>query len=143
MIELQVFKEQPVRLPRKMIDTLFQLIYSKELPKKSQGVLNLIFSDDARLQDLNNRFRDKNSATDVLSFNIEEPLDADAVFGEIYISVPTAIKQAQDYKAPLSEEIVRLCCHGFLHLLGYDHIEKSDAEVMQSKEKSYLTKVYT
>ena len=142
MIQLQIFKEQQIRLPRKMIYKLFENIYSRELSKKSQGVLNLIFSDDTRLKELNTKFRDKNTATDVLSFNIEEPTDTDAVYGEIYISVPTARKQANDYNAPISEEIIRLCCHGFLHLLGYDHINAEDAKIMQTKEKKYLTKVY-
>ncbi len=142
MMRLQIFKEHNVRIPRKLIQLLFESMYQKELPKKSCGSVNLIFSHDKRLQELNKQFRNKNSATDVLSFNIDEPVDENALFGEIYISIPTAQKQAHDYNASLSEEIIRLCCHGFLHLLGYDHIDPQDAVMMQSKEDTYLTKVY-
>jgi probable rRNA maturation factor len=143
MMQLHIFKEHNVRVPRKMIQFLFESIYQKELPKKSCGSVNLIFSHDKRLRELNKQFRDKNLATDVLSFNIDEPTDEKALFGEIYISVQTAQKQANDYNASLSEEIIRLCCHGFLHLLGYDHIDPQDAVVMKSKEDIYLTKVYS
>ncbi len=142
MMQLQIFKEHSVRIPRKMIQLLFEAIYQKELSKKSCGDVNLIFTHDKRLRELNKQFRNKNSTTDVLSFNIDEPTDENALFGEIYISVPTAQKQANAYNASLSEEIIRLCCHGFLHLLGYDHIDPQDAVVMKSKEDVYLTKVY-
>ncbi len=143
MMQLYIFKETNVRLPRKMIQLLFDSIYEIEMPKKSKGEVNLIFSHDKRLHELNNQFRQKDRATDVLSFNIDEPNDNEAVFGEIYISVETAQKQALDYKASLSEEIIRLSCHGFLHLLGYDHIDSKDEIIMKTKEKMYLKKVYT
>ena len=142
MMQLHIFKESQVRVPRKMIQSLFESIYEKELSKKSKGEVNLVFSHDKRLQELNNQFRQKDRATDVLSFNIDEPTDDDAVFGEIYISVETALIQAHEYKASLSEEIIRLSCHGFLHLLGYDHIDPKDEIVMKTKENLYLTKVY-
>ncbi len=142
MMRLYIFKETQVRVPRKMIQSLFDSIYEKELSKKSKGEVNLIFSHDKKLHELNFQFRQKNQATDVLSFNIDEPNDDEAVFGEIYISVETAQKQALDYNASLSEEIIRLSCHGFLHLLGYDHIDPKDEVIMKAKEKKYLTKVY-
>ncbi len=142
MIQLQVFKEVTVRTPKTKIVSLFEMIYKKELSKKAVGVVNLIFTNDVQLKKLNNDFRNKNKATDVLSFNIDEPTEDEAVFGEIYISIMTATAQAKEYNAPLSEELLRLCCHGFLHLLGYDHIDSKDAIVMKAKEEKYLAKVY-
>ncbi len=143
MMRLYIYKELSIRIPKTMIQTLFETIYKKELSKSSKGEVNLIFTHDERLQELNKTYRSKDSTTDVLSFNIDEPVQDDAVFGEIYISVPTAQRQAKEYNASLSEEIIRLCCHGFLHLLGYDHIDSSDAVIMKKKENKYLSKVYS
>jgi len=143
MMQLLIFKEVSNRIPRSLIQSLFDMMYQKEVSKKSQGMVNLIFTHDKRLKELNSQFRNKDRATDVLSFNIDEPLDSDSIFGEIYISLETALRQADDYNATLSEEIVRLSCHGFLHLLGYDHVDKKDEVVMKSKEEIYLSKVYS
>lgn len=143
MIQLQIFKECTIRIPRTKIQNLFRTIYKKETDRNFQGGVNLVFTDDKRLKELNGQFRNKNIATDVLSFNLDEPDNDDAIFGEVYISVQTAQRQAKEYKAPISEEIIRLCCHGFLHLLGYDHIDPQDAEVMQEKENRFLKKVYS
>ena len=59
MIQLQIFKEHTVRIPRTAILGLFDMIYKNELSPKSKGVVNLIFSQDKRLQELNKQFRNK------------------------------------------------------------------------------------
>ena len=79
--------------------------------------------------------------TDVLSFNIDEISQEDGIFGEIYISVSAARKQAFSYGATLNEEILRLFCHGMLHLFGYDHMNKKDEKIMKEKENLFLTGV--
>ena len=138
MISLSLFKEISVRLPRKKIMQMFELIYSKETKRNWKGEVNLIFSDDNRLLALNKQFRNINKTTDVLSFNIDKPTTDDAVFGEVYISIPQAMRQAESYKASLGEELLRLSCHGFLHLLGYDHMNEPDEHKMKEKEDYHL-----
>ncbi|HKK21295.1 MAG TPA: rRNA maturation RNase YbeY [candidate division Zixibacteria bacterium] len=138
---LNIFKETEVRLPRTKLRLLFDDILSNETRKKWRGQTNLVFTSDARLRQLNRMFRKKDKSTDVLSFNIDDPVSDESVFGEIYISVPTAQRQASDYGAPLSEEILRLVCHGFLHLLGYDHHEPSEEKIMKRREDRYLRRV--
>lgn len=140
-MELHIYKESDIRLPRKKIQSLFNTIFDKEAKKKWRGGVNLIFSGDKRLLELNKRFRKINKTTDVLSFNIDAPETDDAIFGEVYISVPQAIRQAESYRATITEELLRLCCHGFLHLLGYDHIKNADAVVMRKKEDIYLRSI--
>ena len=125
-MQLNIFKEKPIHLPRKRLNLLFYKIASKELSKKSKGVINLIFTTDKQMHELNKSFRNKDRSTDVLSFNIDEPENDNSIFGEIYISVNMAKKQAISYNASLTEETLRLSCHGMLHLMGYDHIKKSD-----------------
>jgi len=60
-----------------------------------------------------------------------------------YISTDTAVKNALEYGFTLTEEILRLCCHGFLHILGYDHEQGGRKEkLMRSKEEYYLEKAH-
>ncbi|MDF1545090.1 MAG: rRNA maturation RNase YbeY [bacterium] len=141
-MELRIFKETEVRLPRKNITRLFELVAEEEAEPDSRSSTNLIFVTNQRIKNLNSRFRGKTAATDVLSFNIDEPNDEDGTFGEVYISVPFARRQAKEYGGSLSEEILRLACHGFLHLFGYDHIRPDDERVMKKQEAKFLSKVY-
>jgi probable rRNA maturation factor len=138
-MQLNIFKEKPIHLPRKRLNLLFYKIASKELSKKSKGVINLIFTTDKQMHELNKSFRNRDRSTDVLSFNIDEPENDNSIFGEIYISVNMAKKQAISYNASLTEETLRLSCHGMLHLMGYDHIKKSDEKRMKEKEEFYLS----
>ncbi len=140
-MKLNLYKQVEVRLPRARLLRLFDTVYRRESPASRHGHVNLVFTTDARLRQLNRQYRGKDKPTDVLSFNIDEPKSAESVFGEIYISVPIARKQAAGYGAPLSEELLRLACHGFLHLLGYDHHKSADERVMKNREDRYLKQV--
>lgn len=140
-MQLNIFKERPIRLPRRRLNLLFNKITSKELNKKYKSVVNLIFTSDKRMRALNRSFRKKDISTDVLSFNIDELDNEDSIFGEIYISIVMAKKQSVSYGASLTEEILRLSCHGMLHLFGYDHISKNDEKIMKKKEDFYLSRV--
>jgi len=140
-MQLNIFKEKPIHLPRKRLNLLFHKIISKELKKNYKSVINLIFTSDRQMHALNKYFRNKDNSTDVLSFNIDDLDEENSVFGEIYISVDIARKQANNYNAPLTEEILRLSCHGMLHLIGYDHIKKDDKKKMKEREEFYLSKV--
>ena len=61
------------------------------------------------------------------------------MLGDVVISLPTACRQAQEYKTSIKHEILRLLIHGFLHLIGYDHERgQEDAEVMEKKERDLL-----
>ncbi len=100
-----------------------------------------MFVSDARIRELNGQFRSLDKATDVLSFNLDEPEDAEDVYGEVYVSQPTASRQALEFETTLAVEYLRLACHGFLHLLGYDHKEPAERETMRGLEDRYLTRL--
>ena len=72
------------------------------------------------------------------SKDIDDPIDDESVLGEIYISVPTALTQAEAYGASLSEEVCRLFSHGLLHLAGYDHKIETEAKRMFSMADKYI-----
>ena len=66
----------------------------------------------------------------------------DAIFlGEIYISVDRAQEQAEEYGNTLEEELCFLTVHGMLHLMGYDHIEAADEQIMRAKQREILGRV--
>ena len=140
-MKLQVHKETAVRTPATRLKKLFELVTEEEAEPGAAGRVNLVFTDDKRLRKLNRDFRSKDKTTDVLSFNIDEPDDARAVFGEIYISVPFARRQAGGYGGTLNEEILRLFCHGLLHLYGYDHQKPAETKTMEQRHEEYLKKL--
>lgn len=111
---------------------------NEEFDNSVRGKINLIFTTDKHIRQLNKDFRSRNKPTDVLSFNFEKPSRENTVFGEIYISVGTARRQALTYGNTLNQEFLRLACHGLLHVLGYDHIKVKDRTKMESREKYFL-----
>jgi len=136
-VTLHFYKEIPVRLPRRKLHALFEALMAEEA-KDDTGRIHLVMTTDADITALNRRFRKIDRPTDVLSFNLDEPGEKDAVVGEIYIAVPTARRQAADYGAPLGEELIRLTCHGLLHLFGYDHANPKDETRMKVREDHFL-----
>ncbi len=141
MMKLYIFKEVSVRVPRQKIFNLFDKIMSKETETDAGSRVNLVFTTKKRIQQLNKSHRQIDKATDVLSFNLDDSNGADSVFGEIYISTAIARVQAPRFANTFGQELLRLTCHGLLHLLGYDHLKKKDTVKMQNREHYFLSKV--
>jgi probable rRNA maturation factor len=79
----------------------------------------------------------------VLSFGMNEGENMGMDYpslGDIYVSLDQAKRQAAEYGISLKEETSRLVIHGLLHLLGYDHKDKKQAEKMREKEEAYLNR---
>ncbi|MFZ5980423.1 MAG: rRNA maturation RNase YbeY [Candidatus Zixiibacteriota bacterium] len=136
-MKLRVYREVKARLPLKNIRFVFDEIVRREADRDWTGTVNLIITDDVCIRKLNRQFRKKDRATDVLSFNIDQPVDRDSIFGEIYISDPTVRRQARQYGVTDRDEYLRLVGHGLLHLFGYDHMKKYEAEEMRAREEFY------
>ena len=105
-----------------------------EAENAPEAELNLIFTEDELVRQLNGEYRNKDKTTDVLSF----PMGEEDFLGEVYVSIPQVEKQAPRFGASFEQELQRVCLHGILHILGYDHIDASDRKVMREKEESYL-----
>ncbi len=144
MLTLNIGKEVPVTIPRRKLERLFEVVITAERSRRRRGDINLVFTSPERLRQLNYRFRGRNRTTDVLSFNLEKGAVDDPVFGEIYISVATARRQAVAAGVTLQREILHLSCHGLLHLLGYDHEVSTEAERrMLSRQNLYVQRAVT
>lgn len=102
------------------------------------STLSLSFVDDAEIRELNRQHRNKDKATDVLSFPLaanDVPGDHERLLGDVVISVETARRQAADYDATLEAEINRLLIHGVLHVMGHDHEDAAEAQRMRAEER--------
>ncbi|MFK0297730.1 rRNA maturation RNase YbeY [Brevundimonas sp. NPDC090276] len=101
-----------------------------------EGDVVLLLTDDAGVQDLNQRFRDKDRPTNVLSFPAAEsafPHLGDVVLGYAYCAA-----EAQTQGKSLSDHLSHLVVHGVLHLLGRDHEDDAEAEEMEAEEREIL-----
>lgn len=107
--------------------------------------VSLIFADDAFIHQLNQQYRDKNQATDVLAFaSLEDDFgfispEIPVMLGDIIISVDTAKTQAQSQGHSLMTELAWLASHGFLHLLGWDHPDDESLNAMLDQQRFLLT----
>jgi len=102
--------------------------------------------DNEGIREINYEYRDKDAATDVLSFPMyeedEEIDDFDLVlFGDIVISLERTEEQRIEYNHSFERELLYLFCHGMLHLCGYDHMEEDEKQVMRQKEEEILAQI--
>lgn len=118
--------------------------------------ISLLACDDARIADLNAEFREKDKATNVLSWPAtdlaaerdggtprlpEADFTGEIALGDIAISYDTCQREAAEAGKPLADHSRHLIVHGILHLLGYDHIRDHDAAVMETIEVLLLGKM--
>ncbi len=120
---------------REKLEELIRVAVNHELEPEEEKEISLTFMNNDEIKDLNAKYREKEEATDVLAFPLEGKL-----LGEVVVSVEQAQKQAEDFGHSFLRELGFLALHGVLHLLGYDHKEKSDRAEMKAKEKDYLQK---
>ena len=119
---------------------------------QSEGIeagseLSVTFVNNEEIQQINHEYRGKNVPTDVISFAMEElgegemAIEVEGVprmLGDIIISVERAKEQAADYGHSEERELGFLAIHGFLHLLGYDHMEADEEKEMTEKQEAIL-----
>ena len=111
--------------------------------------ISVRFVDNEQIKELNAQYRNIDKETDVLSFPLGENGEYDVnpetnacLLGDIVISVPKAMEQAEEYNHSLDREIAFLTVHSMLHLLGYDHVNGGlEAVRMREKEETVLTQL--
>ena len=112
----------------------------------SEAELSVTFVDKDEIQNINKMYRDKDKVTDVISFALEEDepeidmneLDIPRVLGDIIICTDVAHEQAENYGHSFERELGFLALHGFLHLLGYDHMTDEDEKDMFGRQDAIL-----
>ena len=111
----------------------------------SNAIMNVIIIDNDKIHKINKEYRGIDRPTDVISFALEDDktfVDIDfRVLGDIYISIDKVFEQSKAYGHSFRRELSFLTVHGILHLLGYDHMIKSDEEIMFKKQNDILNEL--
>ena len=110
------------------------------LPEDRRGI-DVLLTSDAEVQLLNKEWRGKDKPTNVLSFPspaMPVPEGEVAHLGDIVLAWGTVAREAQDAGTTLADHLTHLVVHGTLHLLGFDHEDDADADMMEKKETVIL-----
>lgn len=127
----------------KELETIKQLMeFAIKHEKLGNVEFNIIIVDNEYIHTLNREHRGIDRATDVITFALEDYEDITykdyRLLGDIYISIDKAKSQAEEYGHSFLRELSFLAVHGFLHLLGYDHMEKEEEKVMFARQEMIL-----
>lgn len=135
MINIEINNKQNEVELDECLEDLFKSIARKagEIEGYNSGEISVALVNNHEIKKLNNKFRQQDKVTDVLSF----PMDED-IWGDVIISVERARSQAQDFGHSLNRELCYLLTHSILHLLGYDHKNPGDKKQMRQKEERIM-----
>ncbi|MDP4526124.1 rRNA maturation RNase YbeY [Bacillus halotolerans] len=130
----------------KEVENLLQFAAERE-GVQDQAEISVTIVTNEDIQQINKEYRGKDTPTDVISFALEEEGENEVeivgaemppVLGDIIISADRTREQAEEYNHSFKRELGFLAVHGFLHLLGYDHMTKEEEEEMFTKQKDLL-----
>ena len=153
MISLDVVSEEKNWSKKIKQNKFFFQLICKSFPKKYQFVnkkifLTLLLSNSKGTKILNKNFRNKNKATDILSFPLQKKikLKNKSYLGDIIISYNFMDKPKNQEIKLFKDKVIKTFIHGFLHLLGFDHIQLKDYKKMLKVEQkiyqSVIKKIY-
>lgn len=140
MNQFEIFNQTEEKLDIEEERNLIE--YALKYKKLENVIFNVIFVDNETIKSINKEYRGIDSETDVISFALEDNNDIrfefGRILGDIYISVPKMKDQAKEYGHSEKREMAFLTIHGLLHLLGYDHMNKEDEEIMFKEQELIL-----
>ena len=140
MNEFEVFNETDEVIDISFVRDLLE--YALKHEKLDNVIFNVIFVDNETIHKINRDYRNIDRETDVISFALEDNKEIDLaigrVLGDIYVSVDRIKSQAKEYGHSEKREMAFLVIHGLLHLLGYDHMNKEEEEIMFRKQELIL-----
>jgi probable rRNA maturation factor len=137
VLEVDIVAGSP--LWRGLEDLLSAALAAAAAAEGRQGSVSVLLGDDHAVAALNAQFRGKNGPTNVLSF---PPAGGEENFlGDIALAAETIAVEAQFQGKRFEDHAVHVIIHGFLHLLGYDHIADHEAESMEARERAILASI--
>jgi probable rRNA maturation factor len=146
-LRFHVRRKSGARADRRALRTACGAVLAGE-GVRGRVLLTLTFVDDDEIREINRRHRGIDRATDVLSFPLEDatlrfalPPGQPRELGDVVISYPRAVAQAEEYGHSVERELAYLVVHGVLHILGHDHEVPSEQVVMRAREEAALAVV--
>tara|TARA_B100000787_G_scaffold122092_1_gene91837 strand:+ start:29 stop:499 length:471 start_codon:yes stop_codon:yes gene_type:complete len=150
MISIDVVSEsnlwsKKIKEPNNFFNSLVQVFPKKYRFIKKKVTLTILLSNNKNIKKLNKKFRNKNKSTDVLSFPSEKKLNIKKTpyIGDIVISYEFMNKPKTRSVLEFKNKVTKIFIHGFLHLLGYDHIKLKDFKVMLTEEQKIYQNIET
>jgi probable rRNA maturation factor len=119
------------KMDKKLLTKIAEAVLLPENEKKF-AELSVVLADEAKIREINRKYRKKNKPTDVLSF---------PELSEIFICPAFIQRRSKTLKNQYKAELTHVLLHGILHLLGFDHAKKNEAARMQKKEEEILKKI--
>lgn len=143
-MNIEVFNETNEDL-KVILDELKEYLIKLAIEDNNTNIIyNVIIVDNKKIREINKEYRGKDSETDVISFALEDDNTYNTkdfrLLGDIYISLEKAKEQSINYGHALKRELFFLATHGYLHLLGYDHMSFEDEKIMFKKQEEALIK---
>ena len=141
MIKFEIFNEYGKEFEE--IDTIKELVEFAIKYKKLDNIeFNVILVGNDYIHELNRDYRGIDRPTDVITFALEDGENVDRknwrMLGDIYISIDKVVEQSKEYGHSFLRELAFLTIHGFLHLLGYDHMTEDDEKIMFKEQEVIL-----
>ena len=142
-MSLFILQNQDYLIEDKLIDKLknaFTIICAEE--KLSECSINLKILNDHEMKDLNNKFRNKDSSTNVLSFTNEDiSKEMTGNIGDIAINYEYVQRESKEYNKSFDSHMIHMLIHGIYHILGFNHENAQTADIMENKEIILLEKL--
>jgi probable rRNA maturation factor len=138
---IEIFNETEENLEKDLTIVKNVLEHGMKKLDVCDAFFNVIIVDNDYIHRLNKEYRHIDRETDVITFALEDDKTfnpEERILGDIYISIDKAKSQAEEYGHSFIRELCFLSVHGFLHLLGYDHMKKEEEEVMFKLQEEIL-----
>ena len=141
LIKLEIFNPSGHPLPFRESDAASLL---KDIEKANQYLshIEIVFTDEAGIIDINTEYLNRNYVTDIISFRLDEDDSDQSIEGTLYCCAPRIAEQSADYNSEPETEFLRIIIHGLLHLAGYNDQTESEKDTMTSLENHYLQTLY-
>ena len=123
---------------RKIISNAVKKTFQSENVNGQNNHVSVFLTSDDSIKELNLKYRNKNKSTNVLAFPIQESIEKKNYIGDLAISLEKIIFDSNKYKIKKNKYLSKIIIHGILHLLGYDHINEDDYEVMNKIENRII-----
>ena len=140
---MEIFNETKEKLDNEL-EIVKKVLNHAEEKMEIDAIYNVIIVNNDYIHKLNKDYRGIDRETDVITFALEDDKTFNPeirILGDIYISIDKAKSQSIEYNHSLTRELSFLAVHGFLHLLGYDHMKKEEEEVMFKLQEEILNEM--
>ena len=152
LYEIEYLDIQENKEYEKIIKKVIEKCFEVEGLLKSKLYVSITLTNGEHIKEFNAKYRNIDKETDVLSFPMFEKEEIDNkienndfqnydVLGDMIISIPRVEEQSKEYGHSFERELAYMVVHSFYHLMGYDHIDEKDKQIMRPKEEFILEKL--